>query len=449
MIVLPQEDFLSGLSLSVGGLYDRPPLHVRVFRMAPDGLQKEREVRIERNSYDEESPVFVYWRPISNSSGASFKVTVQRLDVQNRAVEYDLADSEILPKLIYSNPRSWLHVPQSIGFSPVTQCNLNCTHCISKFSRKSLSVLDDAIWEQIKEHISVGHITHFCSDYSGDLLNSDRKYGWLKRVVATGVKLNIDTHANNLTEESTEILLASNLTTINFSVDSLLPEQYKTIRKGGDLPTVLRNIRHFVHEKNKRRPEIATMISFAMMRSTMGSLFLAVDLAAEIGINWVQGNHLMVFTEDMADESLLLDRTYYAQKHRELLDYAASKDVTVSLPEPFKELAPTKGHAPCIVPWVGAQILGNGDVMACCMPGTKVGNLHEQSLPEVWNGKRMQAFRSRVNTDTPPGPCASCPMYRVPNNFSSYAPGLFGSAREAFERRAASGLITDPERQAS
>jgi radical SAM protein with 4Fe4S-binding SPASM domain len=99
-----------------------------------------------------------------------------------------------------------------------------------------------------------------------------------------------------------------------------------------------------------------------------------------------------------------------------------------------------RGHAACQVPWNTAVTLGNGDVMGCCVPGTKVGSLRDGSLEEIWNGEAMRQFRQRVNSETPPDACGVCPMMRIDHNFASYVPGLPEADRVCFEQRCVEAL---------
>ena len=81
------------------------------------------------------------------------------------------------------------------------------------------------------------------------------------------------------------------------------------------------------------------------------------------------------------------------------------------------------------------MVTGEGDVRACCMPGSVVGNINEASLEDIWNGRRMRDFRVRINTPNPPAPCDACGYYRHENNFESYVPGLSPPERAAFVQR--------------
>jgi radical SAM protein with 4Fe4S-binding SPASM domain len=137
----------------------------------------------------------------------------------------------------------------------------------------------------------------------------------------------------------------------------------------------------------------------------------------------------------MAEESLMLEPARYARLYHQLVAKAHRKGVNLGLPVPVSAPQTRSGHLPCIYPWRTMAVLGDGGVMACCVPGTRVGSLREQTLEQIWHGDAMRDFRRRVNSDTPPDACRVCPMRRLPNNYQSYVPGLSPEARQAFEER--------------
>ena len=51
----------------------------------------------------------------------------------------------------------------------------------------------------------------------------------------------------------------------------------------------------------------------------------------------------------------------------------------------------------CLHPWMKTDILPNGDVTPCSdLPDFVVGNVKEESLPEIWNGKKYRYFRKQL-----------------------------------------------------
>ena len=275
--------------------------------------------------------------------------------------------------------------------SPVTQCNLNCIHCISRRSRQAgAAVMEDAVWAQIAAGAQAGHLEHVRSDYSGDLLNSDKRHGgWLDRVIALDIPFEIDTHANDLTEEAAAKLIGSRLRTINFSLDTMDPEDYPSNPPRGAAARRGHRQHPALHGAAPRapRPTSRRMLS---VRADAPEPRLSRRGARPgdktLGISYVAGNHLHVYTPDMAEESLLLAPHRYAAACERLHARARAMGVTLTLPEPGFATAPGRGHVPCSVARHTALVLGNGDVMVCCMPGTKVGNLSQDSLAGIWHG---------------------------------------------------------------
>lgn len=233
----------------------------------------------------------------------------------------------------------------------------------------------------------------------------------------------IDTNATCLDDDIIDMLLASRLQEINFSIDSMDADVYRRIRRGSlPLPEVLTKIAHFMARKATAGKELHTIISFVLMRSNATTIKPALRFAREHGIDHVSVVPLLAFTEDMVDEIFIWDQTAYATLREELSLEAARLGVALAMQPPVERWRDDEIHAPCEVPWATAAITANGEVMACCMPGTVIGNLNEQSLNEIWNGPEFSAFRNRVNTPDPPAPCRNCGMSRVHNNRNAYAP---------------------------
>ena len=171
--------------------------------------------------------------------------------------------------LIYSDPEPAAPFPDALLVSAVTQCNLNCIHCISRHSRQNgVNVMEDAVWAQVEAAAKAGQLDHVRSDYSGDLLFNDRRHGgWLDRMIGLGIPFEMDTHANDLTAEVAEKLIGSRLRSINFSLDTMDPVDYPNIRRGArPHAEVLANIRHFMALRNAHRPDIQMILSFVLMR---------------------------------------------------------------------------------------------------------------------------------------------------------------------------------------
>ena len=312
-------------------------------------------------------------------------------------------------------------VPKQILYSPVTQCNLNCIHCISRHTRSTVSRLAAPIKAQLRDWCATGKVTSIITDYSGDILWAETRFGGeLDFLIALDVPLHIDTNGACLTAEIAERLCRSRLGSLNISLDAADPATYKRVRKGAPpLDEVVANIAGLMRIRAAAGASFPVSISMTLMRSNLREWPDFLRLGARLGVDFIHARHLEAYTEDMEADSLWHDQAAYNAARLEALALAEQLGVQAGVPEPFRGVA-VAGRRSCSIPWRAAVILGNGDVQACCVPGTLMGNLQEQTMEEIWNGPRYQALRETVNSDRPMPACATCAMFRRTDNPDSY-----------------------------
>jgi radical SAM protein with 4Fe4S-binding SPASM domain len=317
-------------------------------------------------------------------------------------------------------------LPRFLLYSPVTQCNLNCIHCISRETRAHAVRLPDSVREQIRAWSRDGRLKAVVTDYSGDILWADARFGGeLDFLFSLDLPLHIDTNGAYLTAGTAKRLMGSRLQSINISLDAADEETYRRIRKGAPpLAEVGARIAELaVIRRDAGRADIRLSMSFTVMRSTLDQLPAFIRLAARLGVPLVIARHLEAYTADLGSESLWDDKARFNAMRAEALAVADAEGVELGIDAPLEERPHRTGHRGfCDIPWKSAVVLGNGDVAVCCVPRTKIGNLGEQTMEEIWNGPLYQAFRSAVNSTHPPPMCAACPMFRRANNADSYMP---------------------------
>lgn len=423
-VVFSERSHLSGVSvrLNLGG-YDKGVIKIALHEPEVNGLRAIRTAEAKIVALEPGEMEHFYWEPVEASQHRFFILrawlSLAGEDRSARAIPL-LADAS----LIYSPPKGYDSLPQAVLFSPVSQCNLNCIHCISRPTRARSRFASESVWDAVREVTHGRRFVHLGTDYSGDILFDERRYpGTLTRLIALDASFRIDTNANCLDDDIIEMLLASRLKEINFSIDSMDPTVYGKVRHGSiPLAEVLGKIARFMSRKREARKEIHTIISFVLMKSNAATIKPALAFAGENGIDHVLVTPLMAFTEDMVKEIFVWDEIAFAALREELAGEATRLGVALAMEAPVSRWREDDIHAPCEIPWATAVFTANGDVMACCMPGTVMGNLNEQSLDQIWNGPKFAAFRMRVNSTDPPASCRNCGVSRVRNNRKAYAP---------------------------
>ena len=96
--------------------------------------------------------------------------------------------------------------------------------------------------------------------------------------------------------------------------------------------------------------------------------------------------------------TLLFGKNKRIRYHKKTFHNAAG---TIQSP---KQSSETKRYYLCPYPWTSFCIASSGDVVACCRDlrrQTKLGNIFEQSMQEIWHGAHYQQLRKNLVEKTP------------------------------------------------
>ena len=77
-----------------------------------------------------------------------------------------------------------------------------------------------------------------------------------------------------------------------------------------------------------------------------------------------------------------------------------------------KEYRLTKSKVFCMSPWISLNNSPNGDILPCCIYRNKpFGNLHNNTMEEIWNNDDFKKFRRNMLNDIPDEGCNRCYKY--------------------------------------
>lgn len=62
----------------------------------------------------------------------------------------------------------------------------------------------------------------------------------------------------------------------------------------------------------------------------------------------------------------------------------------------------------CILPWIHLHVSQNGRVSPCCNNNRYLGNVQEQSIQEIWTGKKFEELREQFQHNIPDKRCTHC-----------------------------------------
>ena len=245
-----------------------------------------------------------------------------------------------------------------------------------------------------------------------------------------GVRLNLTTNGTfpRLGAKAWAERIAPVASDVKISWNGATKATQEAIMIGSNWEKVLGNVKTFIAVRDAHaggggnRCRVTFQLTF--MEANVAELPDIVRLAAELGVDRVKGHHLWAHFGEIEKQSMRRDRPAIRRWNRAVLaarEAAAGSrlpngervlldNIFLLDEEATGDLAP---GGPC--PFLGreAWVSAEGRFDPCCAPDAQrrtlgdFGNLHEQSLMEVWKGKR---YRTLAATYRNRALCLGCNM---------------------------------------
>lgn len=305
-----------------------------------------------------------------------------------------------LPEEYWGYRRKWEENPKlkvlnrfpiHLDIEATSACNLKCVMCprtemVEAGSFWSVKAFD---LDSYKRLIDEGVQNGLCSvkyNYLGEPLMNKNIVEMVKYAKQAGVlDVMFNTNAALLDEKMSRALIEVGLDKLFFSFDSPDPERYESIRIGAKYDQVLNNIKTFMH-----------------IREEMGSIkpFTRVSmvLMQENQQEWEDYQRLFEPIVDAVAYVDYLDHTGQSNPERTVVEFA-KKNIKFCCPQL----------------WQRMFIHPDGVVTPCCIDSSRelvMGNIHESSAAEIWQGDVYQQLRKQHSTGRyhEISTCARCPL---------------------------------------
>jgi MoaA/NifB/PqqE/SkfB family radical SAM enzyme len=243
-----------------------------------------------------------------------------------------------------------------------------------------------------------------------------------------GVYVLFNTNGTLLTRRKGQELLDSGLDELRVSIDAAEPQAFKQVRGRDMFARIVRNVRAFRAMQRQlaaERPRVSLWLTG--LKETVAQLGDFVRLAHQIGVAEVYLQRLVYFPEGQGlarpesalfaggdDEEGRLVREAEALASNLGISFHAS-----GATDPATSLTAQDEARPwslCRRPWTLMYFTAHGRAIPCCIApfsmrgydSFTLGDATQQSLREIWNGPRYQAFRSALLSENPAPACASC-----------------------------------------
>jgi radical SAM protein with 4Fe4S-binding SPASM domain len=242
------------------------------------------------------------------------------------------------------------------------KCNIYCPMCPRETHKQPKEDMPDQVFERLVLGASRS-AEHMMLLGLGEPLLDPKIFDRISYCEQHGVSTLLSTNGTLLDGKMAEKLLATPLAHITLSFDGASKETFETYRKGAKFERVQENFVRFAKLKHARGSKLQIVVQMVRM----------------------PGNAHEV--EDF--------RRFWSAV--EGVDQIRVKEDETNLLQPEGRGSAVKGR-PCHYLWRGAlYVKHDGRVFPCCqsymLDGDPVGDLRNQSLPEIFNSEAMQGLR--------------------------------------------------------
>lgn len=310
--------------------------------------------------------------------------------------------------------------PTRIDFAVTELCNLRCRHCITHAPTRtrggSARTLSPWLVDRLRDGLA--HADYFGFVHGGESLASPALYDVLRAIrLARGGfpwTAHLLTNGVLLGERTFHKLAEHGVRSISVSLDGATAATNDAVRDGGRFDLVVANLRDAVRARRTLSLDVRLGISLVVLRSNVDELDAFVDLAADVGVDWVKLEEAAP-VNDWAARSLVrpdhaatrarVERA--AARARSLglvvVDHTAPPKVwRCQLDDGARVFLEADEHAnrsaihPCRVGWETACIEPNGDVRIGDFFGPILGSVADESLDALWGNEVARSERVRA-----------------------------------------------------
>ena len=323
--------------------------------------------------------------------------------------------------------------PEKVMISPTDYCNLRCKIC---WRLEKGDYLDEPSLPEMKRWLKeCKNLGVKIIDLTGGGEAFMRKdiLKILKFVKKLGFYGTLTTNGTLIDEKSMKEMIRMGWDDIAFSLDG--PERINDdIRGEGVFKKVISTIKIFNELKRERSTEkpiirIATVVN----RKNYKTLNRVVKLANSLGLNSI---YFSTLVEWKTNKSFWI-RGFEKELVKEHLKRAEVLAENYGIHTNLKSLIRhgVGAHEPpkfCFAPWLMLFINASGDAMVCCtlasLYSNVVGNAKEESIEEIWFGKKMEKFRERMKKRDFFPQCKRC-IPEFVDNFNEWINGMEDATR--------------------
>jgi len=320
-------------------------------------------------------------------------------------------------------------VPKMLWIELTSKCPFDCVFCTRRVRFGTGQNLSFDVFERVIAELDAPDFIGL--NYSGESMYYPRLLDAIALAKSTGAFTELVTAFSTISKPLLQGIVESGLDRLAVSLHTMDPEQYRSIYRFGSLDLLKQRVADFFELRGASgslRPRLD--FCFVAMNENLDQLPHVVAYAQSVGVPEVSihpliGRHLVPhdFSKELQANRLrdefkdALRSTIADVESRHpgfpinVLNPDLDTDRTLSrIPQYFAPSLPSDARIYSCdqSPFESVHILASGNVVVCEVHDeVSLGNLHSQSLREIWQGDAYRAFRQKYVVAEIPQ-CRSC-----------------------------------------
>ncbi len=276
-------------------------------------------------------------------------------------------------------------LPWSIAVEPTTSCNLRCPECPSglrSFTRPTGMMSNDTLIKLLDElHEQLLYMTLY---FQGEPYLNPQFFQSVRLANERRIYTATSTNGHFLSPQAAEETVTSGLNRLIISMDGTDQESYAKYRIGGTLDKVKEGIRNLVAtRKRMKQHNPYVILQFILFEHNIHQQNEVRRLAKELSVDKLEFKSAQVYDFEKGSPLIPSDEALSRYKRLENGHFSIKNQ---QLSKCWK-----MWHS-CVMTW-------DGNIVPCCFDKDAkytMGNIHNSSFRDIWNGQPYLDFRSRL-----------------------------------------------------
>jgi len=325
--------------------------------------------------------------------------------------------------------------PRVVEISWQDRCNIDCFFCSTAEVRAGGFELPRARLLALFDEMKQAGVRAVRLTGGGEPLFRKDAAELIVELGRRGIRVSdVTTNAVLLTEPVTRALFDAGCDEIHISLNTARPDSYAAMMQTSErnFGRVLENVQRAARLKVETGSECEVRLQFLIYKENFREIPLMHRLFQESGADtfWFNGlfpvrpmpamsdaevDEMLRLYEGMLEEDLFERFTGFSFWERPISERIAASSRAALARAPLagrmrararRALSGRAGrglsklHEFCLIGWYATSINANGDVVPCCIlqdrKNAVLGNIHRQTLREVWEGRAYRRFREEL-----------------------------------------------------